>query len=186
MKYGRLTAHDEAALPYGLDAYYRALLARLHIGDEAQMLTDLLCVLLAALEPLPDSTLRQVLNPLYRYVEDLSPLLARTLERAQPLLHSRATPGDGTGWTLYHEAFREHLRNATEIGMLGLAPGSRSHTGVPAGLSTRRGMQCGTMRVTLQRTEIGTNSASCCSQRTDKFGGPGHATAGGRIRWLHR
>ena len=46
IKYGRLTVHDEANLPLGLQNYYMDLLARLHVGDEAQMLTHVLAVLL--------------------------------------------------------------------------------------------------------------------------------------------
>ena len=115
IKYGRLTIHDEAILPHGLKDYYEALLTRLHVGDEAQMLTDVLCVLLAALEPLSSAQLMQVLVPLYCYSDDPSRLLQNALQLARPLLHARATQGGGTGWTLYHGALREHLHRAPNV-----------------------------------------------------------------------
>ena len=115
LKYQQLTVYDEALLPRGLSEYYKVLLARLQVGDEAQMLTDILAVLLVAFEPLDSRVLLAILNPLYGYVDNPQQLLDSTLQRAQPLLHRRSTQNNRIGWTLYHETLREHLSGTSDF-----------------------------------------------------------------------
>jgi tetratricopeptide (TPR) repeat protein len=110
LKAGRLTVWDEEKLPEGLKGYYEKLLERLQVSDIGTVLTSLFCILAWAKEPITEGTMKVLLQ-----THDLAStpewdeLFRRTLEHGHLMLQQQRTPDDETGWTIYHDSFRQHL-----------------------------------------------------------------------------
>ncbi len=105
---GRLTVNDEDRLPDGLTAYYDALVERLGVSTVRADLTDIVCVLARADEPLDIAGLAFVLGGparLERYV----PRVTAAVRAGGPLLRRAPTSETADGWTLYHQSFREYV-----------------------------------------------------------------------------
>jgi hypothetical protein len=110
LKAGRLTVRDEEKLPEGLVAYYERLLERLRVSDVGTVLTPLFCLLAWAKEPITEGTMKVLLQTHHLAgTPEWDELFRRTLEHGHLMLQQQRTPDDETGWTIYHDSFRQHL-----------------------------------------------------------------------------
>ena len=116
LKAGRLTVEDEEKLPEGLVAYYEWLLERLRVSDVGTVLTPLFCLLAWAKEPITEGTMKVLLQTHHlagtsRWGE----LFRKTLEHGHLMLQQRPTPDGESGWTIYHDSFRQHLLESETV-----------------------------------------------------------------------
>jgi len=105
---GRLSVRDEDKLPDGLAAYYDALVGRLGISTAKADLTDIICLLARAQEPLDEAGLALLLGGparLQRYL----PRVQAALRVGTTLLRRAPSPDTAQAWTLYHQSFREYV-----------------------------------------------------------------------------
>jgi predicted nucleic acid-binding OB-fold protein len=116
LKAGRLTVWDEEKLPEGLKGYYEKLLERLQVSDIGAVLTSLFCILAWAKEPINEGTMNFLLQ-----THDLAgsdewdELFQEVLEHGHLMLQQRPTPDGETGWTIYHNSFRQHLLQSRKV-----------------------------------------------------------------------
>ncbi|MGH8581574.1 MAG: AAA family ATPase [Gammaproteobacteria bacterium] len=107
---GKWTLEDEARLPDGLKAYFDQILERLRVSDAGSVLTPLFCLLVWGKEPVIESALKLLLRGHHlskspRWDE----LFQSALEQGHLMLRRAPTPEGASGWTFYHDSFREHL-----------------------------------------------------------------------------
>jgi nucleoside-triphosphatase THEP1 len=116
LKAGRLTVWDEEKLPEGLKGYYEKLLERLRVSDVGTVLTPLFCLLAWAKDPINEGTMNFLLQ-----THDLAgsdewdELFQEVLEHGHLMLQQRPTPDGETGWTIYHDSFRQHLLQSRKV-----------------------------------------------------------------------
>jgi hypothetical protein len=116
LKAGRLTVWDEDKLPEGLVAYYERLLERLRVSDVGTVLTPLFCLLAWVKDPINEGTMNFLLQ-----THDLAgsdewdELFQEVLEHGHLMLQQRPTPDGETGWTIYHDSFRQHLLQSRKV-----------------------------------------------------------------------
>jgi hypothetical protein len=113
---GKWTLSDEDKLPNGLRAYFEQVLERLRVSDVGAVLTPLFCLLALAKEPITESSLSMLLSNHYlsklpRWQE----LFHKTLEHGHLMLRRASTSEGMTGWTFYHDSFRQHLLTSETV-----------------------------------------------------------------------
>jgi lipopolysaccharide biosynthesis regulator YciM len=97
-------------------AYYEWSLEQLGVSDVKAVLTPLFCLLAWAKEPITEGTMKVLLQ-----THDLAgtsrwgELFRRTLEHGHKMLQQRPTSDDETGWTIYHDSFRQHLLESETV-----------------------------------------------------------------------
>jgi hypothetical protein len=107
---GKWTLEDEARLPDGLIAYFDQILERLRVSDVGSVLAPLFCLLVWAKEPVIESALKLLLSDLHLAKRPgWNELFQTALERGHLMLRRAPTPEGASGWTFYHDSFREHL-----------------------------------------------------------------------------
>jgi hypothetical protein len=110
LKVGRWTVRDEDKLPPGLVAYYEWSLKQLGVSDIGRVLTPLFCLLAWAKEPINEGTMNFLLQTHeLAGTPEWDELFRKTLEHGHLMLQQQRTPDDETGWTIYHDSFRQHL-----------------------------------------------------------------------------
>ncbi len=127
---GRLSFKEgqEKNLPHGLTSYYERLLERLQISDVSAVLTPVFCLLAVAKAPLTFETVKLLMaedrllkrpggENLLRRALDFGHLMLKRVTIAElPNDAAAATePKTETGYTLYHESFREHLLQSDTV-----------------------------------------------------------------------
>jgi len=116
LRRGKWTLQDEDKLPDGLRAYFEQILERLRVSDTGTVLTPLFCLLAWAAEPITESTLRLLLREHYlSKSERWEELFRKALDHGHLMLRPALTPEAKTGWTFYHDTFRQHLRESVLI-----------------------------------------------------------------------
>jgi hypothetical protein len=115
LKVRRWTVWDEDKLPPGLVAYYEWSLEQLGVSDVKAVLTPLFCLLAWAKEPITEGTMNFLLQPHHHAgTPRWGELFRKTLEYGHQMLQRRPTPDDESGWTIYHDSFRQHLLKKSE------------------------------------------------------------------------
>lgn len=109
LRAGQLTVRDEGKLPDGLTAYYDALMNRLGVSDAKAHLTQIVCLLARAAEPLDEVGLATLLARDPRRVNRYLPLVQAALRAGQALVRRAPSPDTDAAWTLYHQSFREYV-----------------------------------------------------------------------------
>lgn len=113
---GKLTVNDEKKLPEGLSAYFEQILERLRVSDVGTVLTPLFCLLVWAKEPVTEAALQELmsghhLSQTSRWQESFQ----YALRHGHLMLRQERTPEGDSGWTFYHDSFRRHLQNSSQI-----------------------------------------------------------------------
>ncbi len=106
----------EQRLPRDLEAYYERLLERFRVSDEAAVLTPLLALLALAADPLTTETILDLLGRdrlLAR--EGGAELLVRAIDSGRLLVHRIRARDDRSGYSLYHDSLRTHLRQSMGV-----------------------------------------------------------------------
>ncbi len=102
----RMTVHDEARLPPGLEAYYEALTRRMGLSDVSHVLTTVIALLATSAEPVDEAGMAAVVATRAGHAAaELEPV-ERALHAGRALLKPAE---DAAGWTLYHQSFREFV-----------------------------------------------------------------------------
>lgn len=116
LREGRWTLSDEDKLPEGLRAYFEQVLERLGVGSVGTILTPLFCLLAWAKEPVTEPALQLLLSKHHLGGEpEWGELLHQALDHGHLMLRPAPTPEGETGWTFYHDAFRQHLLTSTRV-----------------------------------------------------------------------
>jgi tetratricopeptide (TPR) repeat protein len=124
LKVRRWTVWDEDKLPPGLVAYYEWLLEQLGVSDVKAVLTPLFCLLAWAKEPITEGTMKVLLQTYFGDAQGWDELFRKTLEYGHQMLQQRPTSDDETGWTIYHDSFRQHLLESETVSFFrGMAQG---------------------------------------------------------------
>jgi hypothetical protein len=86
------------------------------MSDVGSVLTPLFCLLVWAKEPVIESALKLLLSehPLSEE-PDWEELFHRAFAHGHMMLRRAPTPEGETGWTLYHDSFRQHLLEAGKV-----------------------------------------------------------------------
>lgn len=113
---GKLTVNDEKKLPEGLSAYFEQILERLRVSDVGTVLTPLFCLLVWAKEPVTEAALQELMTGHYlsktsRWQESFR----NALRHGHLMLRQELTPEGNSGWTFYHDSFRQHLQTSSQI-----------------------------------------------------------------------
>jgi hypothetical protein len=113
LKAGQLTVWDEGKLPDGWANYCERLLERW--SSVGTVLPPLMCLLAWAKEPITEGTMNFLLQPHHHAgTPRWGELFRKTLEYGHQMLQRRPTPDDESGWTIYHDSFRQHLLKKSE------------------------------------------------------------------------
>jgi hypothetical protein len=115
LKVRRWTVWDEDKLPPGLVAYYEWSLEQLGVSDVKAVLTPLFCLLAWAKEPITEGTMKVLLQTYFGDAQGWDELFRKTLEYGHRMLQQRPTSDDETGWTIYHDSFRQHLLESETV-----------------------------------------------------------------------
>ncbi|HEY1050030.1 MAG TPA: ATP-binding protein, partial [Prosthecobacter sp.] len=100
-------------LPDGLNAYYEELLEAEQVNDIKHVLIDLVCVLAWARQPLTKGVLTELLKEFPEY--QVEPVIDAALKAGSALIVPRRTRAGEQTWSLYHESFREFLRQSNKV-----------------------------------------------------------------------
>jgi tetratricopeptide (TPR) repeat protein len=113
LKAGQLTVRDEGKLPDGWDNYCERLLERW--SSVGTVLPPLMCLLAWAKEPITEGTMNFLLQPHHHAgTPRWGELFRKALKYGHLMLQRRPTPDDESGWTIYHDSFRQHLLKKSE------------------------------------------------------------------------
>ncbi|MFZ8852109.1 MAG: AAA family ATPase, partial [Armatimonadota bacterium] len=124
LKVRRWTVWDEDKLPPGLVAYYEWSLEQLGVSDVKAVLTPLFCLLAWAKEPITEGTMKVLLQTYFGDAQGWDELFRKTLEYGHQMLQQRPTSDDESGWTIYHDSFRQHLLESETVSFFrGMAQG---------------------------------------------------------------
>jgi tetratricopeptide (TPR) repeat protein len=105
-------------------AYYEWLLEQLGVSDVKAVLTPLFCLLAWAKEPITEGTMKVLLQTYFGDAQGWDELFRKTLEYGHQMLQQRPTSDDETGWTIYHDSFRQHLLESETVSFFrGMAQG---------------------------------------------------------------
>jgi hypothetical protein len=116
LKAGRLTVWDEEKLPKSLEDYYEQLLERLRVHSAGGVLTPLVCLLAWAKEPITEGTMKVLLQPHHLANEpDWDDVFRKVLKHGHLMLQQRPTSDGESGWTIYHDSFRQHLLKSETV-----------------------------------------------------------------------
>ncbi len=113
LRSGQLTVHDESRLPAGLTAYYDALVDRLGLSAVKADLTQIVCLLASAQEPLDIDGLAVLLARGTGKAHRFKDRVRAALRAGQALLRRAPSPDTEQGWTLYHQSFRDYVTGGT-------------------------------------------------------------------------
>jgi tetratricopeptide (TPR) repeat protein len=116
LKAGQLTVWDEGKLPDGWDKYCDHLLERLRVHSAGGVLTPLVCLLAWAKEPITEGTMKVLLQPHHLANEpDWDDVFRKVLKHGHLMLQQRPTSDGESGWTIYHDSFRQHLLKSETV-----------------------------------------------------------------------
>ena len=113
-KYRVLDGQED--LPDSLHAYHEELLRRLAVGDLQAVVTPLVATLACAHEPLSVREIESVL--VYRKLltpDGASALVEEGLAATASMLSSAPDPEGETGFTLFHQSLRDHMRTSEQM-----------------------------------------------------------------------
>lgn len=103
-------------LPESLHAYHEDLLRRLAVGDLQAVVTPLVATLACAHEPLSVLEIESVL--VYRKLltpDGATTLVEEGLAATASMLSSAPDPEGETGFTLFHQSLRDHMRTSEQM-----------------------------------------------------------------------
>jgi WD40 repeat protein len=126
---GRLSFKEgeERKLPHGLSGYYERILERLQVSDVSAVLTPVICLLALAQAPLTFDTIKSLLvehrllrrpggADLLRRALDFGHVMLKRAVVTEPSRAGEAAElATDTGYTLYHESFRDHLLKSDTV-----------------------------------------------------------------------
>jgi len=116
LKAGQLTVRDEGKLPDGWEKYCDQLLERLRVHSAGGVLTPLVCLLAWAKEPTTEGTMKVLLQPHHLANEpDWDDVFRKVLKHGYLVLQQRPTLDGESGWTIYHDSFRQHLLKSKTV-----------------------------------------------------------------------
>jgi tetratricopeptide (TPR) repeat protein len=113
-KYRVLDGQED--LPDSLHAYHEDLLRRLAVGDLQAVVTPLVATLACAHEPLSVREIESVL--VYRKLltpDGATALVEEGLAATASMLSSAPDPEGETGFTLFHQSLRDHMRTSEQM-----------------------------------------------------------------------
>lgn len=109
LRAGRITVEDDDKLPDGLSAYYDGLMKRGSLSTVSRDLPLIVSILARAEEPLDVDAFAGLLAPQLEDIEGFVERVRAALRVGQSLLRTSTTPAGTTGYSLYHQSFREYV-----------------------------------------------------------------------------
>ncbi|MCI0148162.1 NACHT domain-containing protein [Paraburkholderia sediminicola] len=113
-----LDGRDAEGLPPSLTAYYEDLVRRCAVGDDHVLATFVLCCLAQAHEALSEDMLAGLLGRLLSLDRDPDVRrnkVHRSVVRLGGMVTRGFTPEGASGYRIYHESLRDHLRHTVDL-----------------------------------------------------------------------